>query len=131
MGGRLSEYKGSEGIDKMKKTMEKYGALEYFADALTETGLVEKLIENSMLLFIRAARTLDEVVYQRAMGWGHVLICDTITESCSNDFKTGFQDLKALREDQLQQEAHNAAQSALRSIDYYYLLLFLTTLLEL
>ena len=52
MVGRLSEYKGSEGIDKMKKTMEKYGALEYFADALTETGLVEKLIENSMLLFI-------------------------------------------------------------------------------
>ena len=65
----------------MKKTIEKHGALKYFARALNETGLVEKLIENSILLFIRAARTLDEVVFQRAMGWGHVLMYDTITET--------------------------------------------------
>jgi hypothetical protein len=130
-GGRLSEYKVSEGIDEMKKIMEKHGALEYFVRALNKTGLVEKLIEKAILLFVRVARTSDEVVFQRAMGIIQVLMHGTITETDSKDFKTWLQDLKTLGEDQLQQEAHDRAQSALKSMDYYALLLFLTTLFEL
>jgi len=133
-GGRLSEYKVSERIDKLKKTIEKRGAMEYFVHALNETGIIEKLIENNILLFIRAARTLDEVAYQRWMGSAHVFLYDSIEEACSEckeDLKTGLQYLKAKREDQLQQEAHYAAQTAIKSLDYPYLLLFLTTLFEL
>ena len=128
-GGRLSEYKVSERIDKLKKTIEKRGV-----HALNETGLIEKLIENNIFLFIRAARTLDEVAYQRLMGSAHIFLYDSIEEACSEcneDLKTGLQYLKAKRGDQLQQEAHYAAQTAIKSLDYPYFLLFLTTLFEL
>jgi hypothetical protein len=128
VGGRLSEYRVSERIDEMKKTMEKHGAIEYFAEALHYfygTEFINALIENFMLVSLHALRTLDDVVSMRVAGMTYYY--GTITETFSEDFRSMLQDLKALSEDQLKQEAHDRAQSALECWDFYYFLLLHTT----
>jgi hypothetical protein len=82
----------------MKKIMEKHGAIEYFAEALHyfyDTEFINRLIENAMLITLRALRTLDDAVSLRVMGMMHVFMYD-MTKTCNEDLRTIIRVLKRL-----------------------------------
>jgi hypothetical protein len=128
-GGKPSAYKVTQVVEKLKKAMEKPGAIDFLYDKIIKSGLAHKLAKFNILAFLYAAK-MDEKVFHRLMGVGASFFQDNITEKDTTNFKVIFERLQMINDYQLEQLADSIAKSAVENRGYYALL-FMTGLLKL
>jgi hypothetical protein len=128
--GRPSAYKVSKEVAKLKKAMEKQGALDFLYDKIMRSGLAHKLAEFNILGFLYAAKMDIRALY-RMMGVGVSYFNDnTISKKNTDSLKVLVQQLQEMDDQQLRQYADYIAKAAIEDRGYY-MFLFMVGLLRL
>jgi len=128
-GGRPSLYIATEEFEKLKKAMNKSGALDFLHDKIIKTGLALNLFKYQALALLYAAK-MDEQVRRKLMGIGASFFQSKVTENDSSKSSAIHQRLQTVDDDQLEQYANDMAKSLIE-VRELYSLLFLPGLLKL
>lgn len=120
-GGWQSAYKATEEVEKLKKAMEKPGAIDFLYGKIIRSHLAHKLAKFKILAFLHAAK-IDETALHKMMGIGASLMQDDIKEQDTANFKLIHQGLQLFDDNQLEQYADNLAKSLIEDRGYYALL---------
>jgi len=129
-GGRLSAYKLTEEVEKLKNAMEKPGAIDFLYEKIIRSGLAHKLAKYKILAWLHTAK-IDEKALHRLTGLGASLIQYNVKEEDTAKFKLLHSGLQLFEDNQLEQYADNIAKSAIEDRGYYNAFLFTIGLLKL
>ncbi|HEY9386610.1 MAG TPA: hypothetical protein VIP70_06195, partial [Nitrososphaeraceae archaeon] len=128
-GGKPSLYIATQDFEKLKKAMNKFGALDFLHDKVIKTGLAFELAKYLFQVIFYTAK-MDEQVAQKLMGIGASFFQSKVTENNSSKSSALHQMLQTMDDDQLEQYADNIAKSLIE-VRGFYSLLFLPGLLKL
>lgn len=120
-GGKRSAYKVTEEVKKLKKAMEKPGAIDFIYEKLIKSGLAHKLAKFKMSACLHAAK-IDETVLHKVMRIGALFMQDNLRGEDTSKFKLIHQALQLSDDNQIEQHADNIAKSLIEDRDYYALL---------
>jgi len=120
-GGKQSAYKVTEEVKKLKKAMEKPGAIDFLYEKLIKTGLAHKLAKFKMSACLHAAK-MDEKALHKMMGIEAFLMQDDIRQEDTANFKLLHQRFQLFDDNQIEQYADNIAKSSIEDRGYYALL---------
>jgi hypothetical protein len=116
LGGKPSAYKVTEEFEKLKKVMKKPGAIELLYENLTRSGIAHRLVKFQQLALWHAAK-MDETLLYKMMGHGICIFPDAIGKHIP-DFKTVYQLLQSLDENQLEKLAEHYAKKLIKNPGY-------------
>jgi hypothetical protein len=120
-GGRLSEYKVSEEIEKIKKFIENPVAVKYFYRGVLNSGYAHRFATYFILASFHAEIMSDEKTLHRVTAIGASFIETVLDEE---NYKTLYQELRRLTDKQLEEYAENTAKQILGRPEFYQNLLF-------
>jgi hypothetical protein len=120
-GGKQSAYKVTEEVKKLKRAMEKPGAIDFLYEKIIKSGLAHKLAKFNMLAVLHTAK-IDETALHKLMGIGASLMQDNIKQQGTTSFKLLHQALQLFDDNQLEQYADYIAKLLIEDRGYYALL---------
>ena len=120
-GGRPSDYKVTEEVEKLKKVMEKPGAIDFLYEKIINSGLAHKIEKFKMSAFFYATKK-DEPAVHKMMGVGASHIQGNIKEEDTANFALLHKGFQLVDDNQLEQWADNIAKSLIEDRGYYELL---------
>jgi hypothetical protein len=107
---------------KLKKAMEKPGALDFLYNKVIRSGLAHQLAKFQMLAFLNAAKMSESAIHNM-IGAGASFFQDKIDEEdADQSFKIMHQNLQLCDDNQLDKYADNMAKSLIEDRGYYALL---------
>jgi hypothetical protein len=127
-GGKRSAYIITEEVMKLKKAMEKPGAIDFLHNKVIGSGLAHQLTKFQMLAFLNAAK-MNEAAIHNMIGAGASFFQDKIGEDDYESSKIMHQNLQLCGDNQLDQYADNMTKSLIEDRGYYALL-FIAGLLK-
>jgi hypothetical protein len=120
-GGKQSAYKVTEKVEKIKKAMEKPGAIDFLYEKIIKSGLAHKLTKFMMSALLHAIK-MDKTVVHKMMAVGASLIQGNISEEDTADFTVLHRGLLLVDDNQLEQFADKVTKSLIEDRGYYELL---------
>jgi hypothetical protein len=120
-GGKQSAYKVTEEVKKLKKAMEKPGAIDFLYEKVIKSSLAHKLAKFKMSACLHAAK-IDETALHKLMGIEASLMQDNIKQQDTTNFKLLHQALQLFDDNQLEQYADYIAKLLIEDRGYYALL---------
>jgi hypothetical protein len=126
-GGKPSAYIITEEVEKLKKTIEKPGAIEYVCEKIMSSNLPHRFAKFSLLAFFHIAK-LDEVSLHKLMGIGEVMMNDDRKQIDKSELVNFQRFLHRFDDYQLEQLAENGAQLLIKESNYHVLSFFLAGL---
>ena len=119
-GGKRSRYVLTEGIEKLKKTMEKPQALDFLYDKIIRSTLAQKLAKFNFSAIFHAIK-MDERSVHRLMGPAAAFLQETLTQKDYDEFNVIFQQIRKLDDNGLEQLADSISKSIIEDRGYYAL----------
>jgi hypothetical protein len=129
-GGKQPAYMMTEDLAKMRKTMEKAGAIEYIHRKIISSGLALALTKYSLLVFLHLAK-LDKTAFFRMMTMSAKSANHEWTGDDNRKLELYFQSLQPITNIQLQEYAEKGAKFLINNRGYYEQLLFFIALIKL
>jgi hypothetical protein len=120
-GGKQSAYKVTEEVKKLKKTIEKPGAIDFLYEKIIKSGLAQKLEKFKMLVCLHAIK-MDETAGHKMVAVVASLVQGTVREEDTAKLKLLHQGFQLVDDNQLEQWADNIAKSLIEDRGYYELL---------
>jgi hypothetical protein len=120
-GGKQSAYKVTEEVKKLKKAMEKPGAIDFLYEKIIKSGLAQKLEKFKTLAFLHAIK-MDETAGHKMVAVVASLVQGNVREEDTAKLKLLHQGFQLVDDNQLEQWADNIAKSLIEDRGYYELL---------